>query len=442
MRSLGSLGCEIVTLIAVVGAGLAGLAAARELVAHGFDAVVLESTATVGGKVRASEVGGLLVDEGADSMLRRVPWGVELASSVGLEVVSPATGAAGLWTDRMRPLPAGTVMGIPTDLDAVRDVVGQVREVPGEPVTEDLSVGQLVRARLGDRVVDQLVDPLLGGVYAGTADGLSVRATLPQLWPHLAGHGSLVDAARAARGTPSSAPVFAQTAGGLGLLPPAVAQGLDVRLATTVRGLARTATGWRLETGSAADPSYLDVDGVVLAVPAAPAARLLQGHVATEELAQVRYASVAIVTLVLDGPSPGAGSGYLVPAVTGRDTKAVTFTSRKWGRSGPAVVRASVGRVGEESTLQRDDSELVATVRAELGAALGELPALLDTRVTRWGGGLPQYAPGHLDLVQRLRAALPAGIAVAGAAYDGVGVPAVIRSGQLAAQEIVAQRRT
>jgi oxygen-dependent protoporphyrinogen oxidase len=431
-----------VSRFAVVGAGLAGLAAARELAAGGHEVVVLEASGQVGGKVRASEVGGRLVDEGADSMLRRVPWGVELAEAVGLTVVSPATGEASLWTDAMRPLPAGTVMGIPTDLDAVRDVVGPVRETLGAPVTEDLSVGALVRSRLGDAVVDQLVDPLLGGVYAGRADDLSVQVTLPQLWPHLAGHRSLVEAARAARGIPTPGPVFAQTAGSLGLLPVAVARGLDVRLSTTVRGLARTASGWRLETGSAAAPSYLDAEGVVLAVPAAPAAKLLRGHVATEELAGVNYASVAIVTLVLDGPSPGAGSGYLVPAVTGRSTKAVTFTSRKWDRDGPAVVRASVGRVGEEGTLQREDAELVDSVWTELHAALGEVPPVLDSRVTRWGGGLPQYAPGHLDLVRRLRAGLPPGLAVAGAAYDGVGVPAVINSGQLAAQEIAGVRRT
>jgi oxygen-dependent protoporphyrinogen oxidase len=421
-------------MYAVVGAGLAGLAAARELVALGHEVVVLESTAQVGGKVRTGEVGGQQVDVGADSMLRRVSWGVDLAGSLGLELVSPATGAASLWTDVLRPLPAGTVMGIPTDLEAVRDVAGVVRETLGEPVTEDLSVGALVRGRLGDAVVDRLVDPLLGGVYAGRADGLSVQATLPQLWPHLAEHSSLLEAARAARGVPSSGPVFAQPRGGLGLLPTAMADGLDVRLSTLVRGVARTASGWRLETGSAADPSYLDADGVILAVPAAPAARLLRDHVATGELASVAYASVAIVTLVLDGPSPGAGSGYLVPAVTGRDTKAVTFASRKWDRAGPAVVRASVGRAGEESTLQREDAELVHIVWTELREALGEVPALLDSRVTRWGGGLPQYAPGHLDLVRRLRSGLPPELAVAGAAYDGVGVPAVIRSGQLAAR--------
>lgn len=417
-------------MIAVVGAGIAGLAAARELVRRGQQVVLFEASGQVGGKVRASEVGGLLVDEGADSMLRRVPWGVELAESVGLDLVSPATGEAGIWWGgSLHPLPVGTVMGIPTD--------PSTPEVEGDPVTEDLTVGALVRARLGDEVVDRLVDPLLGGVYAGRADRLSVQATLPQLWPHLAEHRSLTAAARAARGTPTPGPVFAQTAGGLGLLPPALAEGLDVRLGSVVRGLERTPTGWRLETGSAASPSYEEADAVVLAVPAAPAARLLKGVVPTDELAAVQYASVGIITLVLDGDSPGRGSGFLVPAVEGRLTKAATFTSRKWDRSGPAVVRASVGRVGDEHDLQRDDDDLVRAVLADLADVLGSLPQVIASRVTRWGGGLPQYAPGHLDLVRRLRTALPTSLAVAGAAYDGVGVPAVARSGLDAARSVL-----
>jgi oxygen-dependent protoporphyrinogen oxidase len=435
-------------VVAVIGGGVAGLAAARELTRLGATPVVLESTGVVGGKLRVSDVGGIPVDEGADSMLRRVPYGVDLATAAGLELVSPAVGAASLWTrGRMRPLPTGTVMGIPADLAAlaraeVLSAIGLARVPldlvqPGSPVTEDVSVGELVARRLGREVVQRLVDPLLGGVYAGRADLLSVQATLPQLWPHLVQHRSLLVAARAARGTPEPGPVFAGVPGGLGRLPAALARGLDVRLRTTVRALTRIPQGWRVEAGSAADPSYLDVGAVVLAVPAAPAARLLTGHAPVGELAAVQYASVGIVTLVLDGPAPGTGSGYLVPAVDGRTTKAVTFTSRKWGRPGPAVVRASVGRVGEEVDLQRDDDELVEVVLEELRLAVGDLPRLVDTRVTRWGGGLPQYGVGHLDVVARLRAALPPGLAVAGAAYDGVGVPAVARSGLQAAHAVL-----
>ena len=159
------------------------------------------------------------------------------------------------------------------------------------------------------------------------------------------------------------------------------------------------------------------------------------------EVATLEYASVAIVTLVLAGPTPGAGSGYLVPAVEGRTTKAVTFSSRKWPHLAGkrAVIRASVGRAGEAAALQRDDAELVSLVRDELALAVGPLAALVDSRVTRWGGGLPQYAVGHKDRVRRIRAAVARQdtLAVAGAAYDGVGVPACARSGREAAQAVL-----
>ena len=450
--------------VAVVGGGIAGLAAALQVRGDlpAARVVVIEAAGRPGGKVRASEVAGLLVDEGADSMLRRLPDGLRLALAGGLgdAVVSPAAGQAFLWTRGvLRPLPTGTVLGVPGDLRALAasGVLSRrgLARVPldlvmgARPVIDDVSVGDLVTRRLGREVVERLVDPLLGGVYAGRADLLSLQATLPQLAAPLSRPTGLLRAARLARGTApaAGAPVFAGIRGGLGRLPAALAAatGAELWLDTAVRALLRTPTGWRLETGSAVAPSYLDADAVVLAVPAAPAARLLAPHLpaAAAELATLDYASVAIVTVALSGPAPGAGSGYLVPAADGRLTKAVTFTSRKWAfGSGPAIVRASVGRHGEAGDLQRPDAELVATVLRELAEAVGPLGDLVDSRVVRWGGGLPQYAVGHLDRVARIRAAvatLPS-LAVAGAAYDGVGVPAVARSGTEAARSALRAR--
>jgi oxygen-dependent protoporphyrinogen oxidase len=222
-----------------------------------------------------------------------------------------------------------------------------------------------------------------------------------------------------------------------------------VRLGSTVRGLRRTPDGWMLTVGSTRSPEQVSADAVVLAVPAAPAARLLRAEVPTAatDLAAVTSASMAIVTLALPAHAElPAGSGFLVPPVDGRVVKAATFTTNKWDwyadeRAGVHVVRLSVGRLGEEAVLQREDAELAELAWADLVAAVGPLPAPVDTRVTRWGGGLPQYAVGHRARVERVRTAvaLQPGLVVCGAAYDGVGIPACVASAEQAARDLLGQ---
>jgi oxygen-dependent protoporphyrinogen oxidase len=438
----------------VVGGGIAGLTAARELAAAGREVVVLEGSSRIGGKLLTAEVAGVCVDVGAESMLARRPEGMDLAREVGLGLVHPATTASAVWTrGALRPLPR-SVMGVPVDPDQVADSgilddagVDRLRhERTGPDIgDEDVSVGDLVADRLGGEVVDRLVEPLLGGVYAGHARLLSARATVPQLvaWSR----GSLVAGAADALAASTGAPVFAGIAGGMGRLPRAVASGLDVRTDATVRALRRTPDGFALVVGPTTAEQELVADEVVLATPAAPTARLLQmvAPVAAAELAAIESASMAVVTLAFPAQDVGglAGSGFLVPPVDGRTIKASTFSFNKWewvreAGGGLLLLRTSIGRHREESVLQVADEDLVAASLADLRDATGLAARPVDTHVQRWGGGLPQYAVGHLDRVARVRAAVAEvpGLGVCGAAYDGVGIPAVIASARRAVADL------
>lgn len=462
--------------VAVVGGGISGLAAALFLADRpGVRVTVLEAADGIGGKLRAAQVAGLSVDVGAETMLARRPEAVELARRVGLaaDLVAPATSAAGVWTrGAVRPLPAGQVMGVPSDLRAVAASgvlppaalarVALDRVLPATALDralaagEDVAVGRYVAARLGRAVVNRLVEPLLGGVYAGRADELSLVATVPALAAAARGHRSLLAAARevAAAGAGRTEPVFAGLRGGVARLAGAVAaaSGAEVRTGTTVRALRRTPSGWELTLGPTRSSELLSVDAVVLALPAGPAARLLTDEVpaAAAELAGIDYASVALVTLAVpaDGfAAPLTGSGFLVPPVDGREVKAATFSSVKWGWLAKAakqarlvVVRCSFGRYGDEHVLQRDDAELEAAAERELRAASGLRGSSVDAHVTRWGGALPQYVVGHRERVARVRLAIDAvaGLAVCGAAYDGVGIPACVASARAAADRVLA----
>ena len=463
----------------IIGAGISGLAAAFFLRDHGVAVTVLEGSPRLGGKLAVSEVGGVAVDEGAEALLARRPEGTDLIGAVGLagRLELPGTTAAGIWTrGRLHPLPKRQFMGVPADVaelqsSGILSDAGLARarddlRLPVTPRDGDVSVGSYVGARFGPELVDRLVDPLLGGVYAGRSGELSFEATLGGLAEASRQHRSLAEAAAsllpapAAPGRPpaTARPVFTTLSGGLGTLPPAVAaqSGATVRTGAMVRELARTAhpegEGWRLTVGPTRAPEWLDADAVIIAVPGRPASRLLApvagAAAAASALGEVEYASMAIVTLAYRAgafPARPEGSGYLVPAVDGRPVKAVTFSTVKWpylraGEAGLEIVRCSVGRIGEEAVLQRDGTELAGLAAADLAAATGVRGEPADVRVSRWGGALPQYTVGHVDRVRRIRASVAGqpGLAVCGAAYDGVGIPACIASARLAADQVLA----
>jgi oxygen-dependent protoporphyrinogen oxidase len=471
--------------VVVIGGGIAGLAAAFFLRDQPVRVTVLEGSPRLGGKLSASDVAGVAMDEGAEALLARRPEGTGLITAAGLgdDLVPAGVTASAIYTrGALRSLPRRQFMGVPADPDELAatgvisaEGIARVRDETApqpnaEPAAEagDVSVTEYIGSRLGVEVVDRIVDPLLGGVYAGRSEDLSFSATLAPLAAATRQHATLTEAvtsllpprpATPAGGENKPAPIFVTLTSGLGALPEAVAKasGADVRTSAMVRELERTETGWRLTIGSAADPEYLEADAVILATPAAPAARLLKNSVsaAAAPLAEIPYASMAIVTLafraeaLFQHQSPAQQrSGYLVPAVDGRAVKAVTFSTVKWphlARQAPVhVIRCSVGRSGDVAVLQRDDNDLAALAAAELAEATGIAAPSIAQRVTRWGGGLPQYNVGHLERVARIRAAVAQqpGLAVAGAAYDGVGIPACVATAKLATDQVTAYLAT
>jgi len=454
--------------VAIVGGGVSGLVAAyrlRRLLGPDARITVLEQSDRLGGKLRTVDLDGVPTDVGAEAFVVRNPAAVNLVDELGLSdrLVHPVRSAATIRAaGTIVALPKRTFLGVPAGAAEVRDVLsadGAARvaaEADLPPLRladgEDVAVGAVLAERFGRELVDHLVEPLLGGVYAGRADLLGLRATMPALVAALADTGSLTAAANQVLGAPPATPrpVFGALAGGMTGLVDELARrsGAEIRLDTTVRALTR---GWRLELGSAPHPEFLDADAVVLAVPP-PAARRLLADVApaaSNAYARIAVGSMAVVSMVLPAgvTLPDSSGVLLAVGERHRDgtlftAKAFTYTSTKWG--GDRVrLRASVGRVGEEENLRRDEDALLADVLADLAELSGVVTKPAAWTVTKWGGGLPQYGVGHtaaVAAVERAVAELP-GLAVAGASFRGVGIPACVDAAGAAADRVAADLR-
>lgn len=478
--------------VVVVGGGIAGLAAAWELT-HGEPAcrvVLVERDTRLGGKIVTVPFAGLDLDGGPDSFLARVPAAAALAREAGLgdDLVPPGTGQAYLWArGGLRALPTGLVLGLPTDLGALaRSGVLPRRAaaraaldlvLPGAPVgaDDDVSIGRLVRRRMGAMVQMGLVDPLLGGINAGHTDDLSAAVAAPQILAAARRDRSLIRGLRAAgtSGTASGAvvtaprdaaavtgggagevgaadPVFLTVRGGLGRLVAALAAGIqgttgsgaggEIVTGDGAQAITRSGPRWsiRLESGRA-----IEADAVVVACPPAPAARLLEGVSpgVAGTLRSVSTASVALTVLSYAAaalPRPRPGSGFLVPRGEGRLLTAASWVGGKWphlAQPDRIVIRASAGRIDDDRAAHLDDYELVNRIHAELQEAMGLQSRPLEGLVHRWPDAFPQFGVGHLARIaatERQLAADAGGIALAGAALRGVGLATCIAGGRSA----------
>jgi protoporphyrinogen/coproporphyrinogen III oxidase len=477
--------------VVVIGGGVAGLAAAWELTGgpeprqDAPHVVILESSERFGGALRTISFAGRAVDLGPDGFLGRRPEAAELCREVGIgdALVPIAASGASVWARRrLRRLPEGLVMGIPTRwwptarsgtlglrgrLGLVRDAVLPRPDVRG-PIG-DRSVGPLVARKLGRGVVDTLVDPLMGGIYAGSVDDMSAAAVYPPLLAAAQRRGGLMRALRAevassaagasgsgvgagSGGSAEGSPMFWALRGGMAALVDALTDGLasrgvDIRCDNAVEHLGRTSTGWKVAV--ATPGTSIDAEGVVLATPAPVTAGLLREH--DEEAAglldAIDYASVVLVTfrVATEDVPPLEGTGFLVPrrgrSGRGRDGWAVTastYLDRKWphlARDGEVLIRASLGRAGDTRPASWDDEEVRDRAWEEIGLLAGIRGEPTDAVVTRFPRALPQYRVHHLLRTAGVEAAAArlGGLAVAGAAYRGVGIPACVASGRAAA---------
>lgn len=482
--------------LVIVGGGISGLAAAWQASAeHNVEVTVLDDgAATVlpadaphrpGGKLRTSPVAGVATDEAADMFLARVPEGLALVDELGLtdRLTAPVAGGAAIWMNgAAHPMPTGLVLGVPTDPEALvgsalleADDVAAVRAElgrTGRPVTEDRSIGSLIRERLGDRIADRLVQPLLGGINAGVLDRLSLAAVAPQIdaaarsGPSLTGALAATRSAAAALPMTNAAPAFYGLPGGMTELVTTLRasladRGVHLRDGVSARSIGRSNGGLRVivRPSDGETEQAITADAVILAVPAAAAALLLArtGPAASADrigapetaaaLGGFRTASVAMVRLAVRPDrvqAPTGRAGLLVPHRSGFATVAVSYASTKWAHlaeDGLVRLRISVGHDADPDSSRLPEDELVARVLDEARTLTGLDGPVEDHSLIRWPNAFPQYDVGHLDRCAAVDAALAdelRNVTLTGASYRGIGIPGCIRQGREAAAAAIA----
>lgn len=462
----------------VVGGGIAGLAAgyylhqAAQRRGLPISLHILEGAPRFGGKIRTEHRDGFVIEAGPDTFVTTKPWAMALCSELDLQERLHGTDPRHRTTyilreGRLHPLPSGLTMMIPTDLGSMATTglvswQGKARMaleilLPPERDPGEESMGAFVTRRLGREAYEQLIEPLLSGIYAGNGDELSLQATLPYLRDLEQRNGGLIRGALAARksrrsnGSGASDPpsVFMTPRTGLSEIVEALVaklrdSGAELRTGAEVRSVASTAEQAQLQLG---DGTVMNADGVVLATPSFVAADLLRelDPGLALELSAIQYASTATVTLGYREQRLERelnGYGYVIPRREGREALACTWTSSKFPHRAPegfALLRVFIGRAGQEADIRWEKDALLQIAQTELRTTLGIENEPELSRVHIFERGMPQYNLGHPDRLQRMDACLASlpRIALAGAAYRGIGIPDCIHSGKQAAERII-----
>lgn len=458
--------------VVVVGGGISGLATAYTIgqQRHAPHVTVLESLPRLGGCISASPFAGLRsVDESADAFLARSPAALSLAREVNLgsELTEPATGHAYIWHSRLHDMPEPTILGIPASRSAIMNTrllttKGKLRAsiepfIPRQGRDRNASdcLGALIRSRFGKEVLERIVDPLVGSIYATDTDHFSLDG-MPQIADLVLRNRSLMRAAHDILGVRvTGGSVFAAPLRGMSSLIDALVaaiqqQGTDTHIASPVMGIEQPSRGTFVVHTTEAS---FTADAVVLATPARHTASLI-GPIDSEVaalLATAEHASVVMVSLAISRdqwPTHITGSGYLVPKSVQRAVTAVSFGSNKWKHWNPhdksMILRVSLGRDGAPMH-HHDDDSLIGMALADLELHLGRQFTPHAIRLTRWVEAFPQYRPGHTKRVNRLDAALETsspGLFLTGASYRGIGIPACVQQARVAASRVLDKLNT
>ena len=464
--------------IVIVGGGIAGLSAAfyaiNKIDSGGtdYEVVLLESADYWGGKILTDRVNGFVIEAGPDTFIITKPWGVKLCKELGIADRLKGTNPHKkntyiLHNEHLHPLPGGLTMMIPTDVGAMvrtgllswpaKARMGMDYIKPALAESGDESLGEFVTRRLGREAYERLVEPLMSGIYAGDGDQLSLQATFPYLRDLELKYGGLIKGALSIRrkrtqnwdeSAAGSRSIFLTPTTGLAEMVEALVSELEnssavLRLNTRVEHIQPRETTYRVEL---ANGEAIEGNKIILSTPPYVSAELIAGFAPelAKELDEIEYVTTATVSMAFretDLPRALDGYGYVIPRREGRKALACTWTSTKFPHRAPegyALVRAFVGRAGQEADIPWDDDSLLEIAQEELDLTLGIKAQPVLSRVFTWEKAMPQYNVGHPARLNRIEKMLDAyhGLALAGNGYQGIGIPDCIHSGELALERV------